>query len=79
LVGYVTDRDLVVRGLAEGFSADTHIHDVMTDKVLYCFEDEEVEEVAVNMADNQVRRLPCAFQGEAPRRDRGPGRPRHQG
>jgi CBS domain-containing protein len=58
LVGYVTDRDLVVRGLAEGFSADTHIHDVMTDKVLYCFEDEEVEEVAVNMADNQVRRLP---------------------
>ncbi len=58
LVGYVTDRDLVVRGLAQGFSADTHIHDVMTDQVLYCFEDEDVEEVAVNMADNQVRRLP---------------------
>ena len=58
LVGYVTDRDLVVRGLAQGFSADTHVHDVMTDQVLYCFEDEDVEEVAVNMADNQVRRLP---------------------
>ncbi len=58
LVGYVTDRDLVVRGLAQGFSADTHIHDVMTDQVLYCFEDDDVEEVAVNMADNQVRRLP---------------------
>lgn len=58
LVGYVTDRDLVVRGLAEGVSADTHIRDVMTDQVLYCFEDEDVEEVAVNMADNQVRRLP---------------------
>ena len=58
LVGYVTDRDLVVRGLAEGFSANTHIRDVMTDQVLYCFDDEEVEEVAVNMADNQVRRLP---------------------
>ena len=58
LVGYVTDRDLVVRGLAEGFTGDTQIHDVMTDQVLYCFEDEDVEEVAVNMADNQVRRLP---------------------
>ena len=58
LVGYVTDRDLVVRGLAEGFSGDTHVQDVMTDQVLYCFEDEDVEEVAVNMADNQVRRLP---------------------
>jgi CBS domain-containing protein len=58
LVGYVTDRDLVVRGLAQGLSADTHVHDVMTDQVLYCFDDEDVEEVAVNMADNQVRRLP---------------------
>jgi CBS domain-containing protein len=58
LVGYVTDRDLVVRGLAEGFPADTHIHDVMTEQVLYCFEDEEVEDVAANMAHNQVRRLP---------------------
>jgi CBS domain-containing protein len=58
LVGYVTDRDLVVRGLAEGLPADTHIHDVMTGEVLYCFEDEDVEDVAANMAHNQVRRLP---------------------
>jgi CBS domain-containing protein len=58
LVGYVTDRDLVVRGLAEGLSGDTHLHDVMTDRVLYCFEDEDVEDVAANMAENQVRRLP---------------------
>ena len=58
LVGYVTDRDLVVRGLAEGFSGDTHVHDVMSDQVLYCFEDEDVNDVAANMAQNQVRRLP---------------------
>ena len=58
LVGYVTDRDLVVRGLAQGFRPDTHVHDVMTDRVLYCFEDEDVEDVALNMAHNQVRRLP---------------------
>lgn len=58
LVGYVTDRDLVVRGLAQGFSGDTHVHDVMTDQVLYCFEDEDIEDVALNMAHNQVRRLP---------------------
>ena len=58
LVGYVTDRDLVVQGLAQGFAPDTHVHGVMTDRVLYCFEDEEVEEVALNMAHNQVRRLP---------------------
>ena len=53
LVGYVTDRDLVVRGLAEGFSGNTYIHNVMINRMLYCFED-----VALNMAHNQVRRLP---------------------
>jgi CBS domain-containing protein len=58
LVGYVTDRDLVVRGLAQGFSADTLVQDVMTDQVLYCFEDEDVDDVAATMAHNQVRRLP---------------------
>lgn len=57
LVGYVTDRDLVVRGLAEVFASDTPVQSVMTDRVLYCFEDEEVDEVALNMAHNQVRRL----------------------
>jgi CBS domain-containing protein len=55
LVGYVTDRDLVVQGLAQGFAPDTHVHGVMTDRVLYCFEDEGVD---LNMAHNQVRRLP---------------------
>ena len=55
LVGYDTDRDLVVRGLAQGFAPDTPVQGVMTDRVLYCFEDEDV---ALNMAHNQVRRLP---------------------
>ena len=58
LVGYVTDRDLVVRALAEDRGSDTTVREVMTDRVLYCFEDDSVEDVAANMADNQVRRLP---------------------
>jgi CBS domain-containing protein len=58
LVGYVTDRDIVVRGLAEGRAADARVEDVMTDRILYCFDDEDVDDVAANMARNQVRRLP---------------------
>jgi CBS domain-containing protein len=58
LVGDVTDRDLVVRGPAEGFSGETRIHDAMTERVLYCFEDEVVENVAAHMAQNQVGRPP---------------------
>ncbi len=58
LVGYVTDRDIVVRGLANSGGPDSPIREVMSDKVLYCFEDESVEHVAQNMAENQVKRLP---------------------
>lgn len=58
LVGTITDRDIVVRGLADGKSADTAIAEVMSQDVLYCFEDQQVSEVADNMSEQQVRRMP---------------------
>ena len=58
LVGMITDRDIAVRAVAHGKSPDTRIRDVMTDDVKYCFDDDDVEDVARNMADVQVRRLP---------------------
>lgn len=59
LVGMLTDRDLVVRGIAEGLNPkEIKVQTVMTPNVLYCFEDQALEEVAENLGDNQVRRLP---------------------
>jgi CBS domain-containing protein len=58
LIGMVTDRDMVIRGLAIGKGPTARVRDVMTPDVKYCFLDQEVEEVAANMADIQVRRLP---------------------
>jgi CBS domain-containing protein len=58
LVGVITDRDIAVRAVAKSLSPDTPVRDVMSKEVLYCFEDEEVEHVARNMADQQIRRLP---------------------
>jgi CBS domain-containing protein len=58
LVGMITDRDIAVRAVANGLSADTPVRDVMSSEVMYCFEDQSVEEVARNMRDIQVRRLP---------------------
>ena len=57
LVGTITDRDMVVRGLAKG-QTDCKVSDVMTRDVKYCFDDQEIEEVVQNMGDVQVRRLP---------------------
>ncbi|WP_105383929.1 CBS domain-containing protein [Neorhizobium alkalisoli] len=58
LVGTITDRDLVVRGLADGLGGDAKVREVMTQDVKYCFEDEDIDDVAQNMGRVQVRRLP---------------------
>ena len=58
LVGMITDRDITIRAVAEGKSPDTRVGEVMTHEVLYCFDDEEVEEVSRTMADKKVRRMP---------------------
>ena len=58
LVGTVTDRDIAVRGVAEGKGPDTPVRDVMSEGVLFCFEDEELDAVSTKMGVLQVRRLP---------------------
>jgi CBS domain-containing protein len=58
LVGMITDRDIAVRAVAEGRGPKTAVREVMTPDVRYCFEDEDTDHVARNMADQQVRRLP---------------------
>src|SRR5213594_3278611 len=58
LVGMITDRDIAIRGVAEGKGPNTKVRDAMSYEVKYCFEDEDVAHVAENMAELQVRRLP---------------------
>ena len=58
LVGMVTDRDIAIRAVAAGKGPQTPVRDVMSADVKYCFEDDDTEQVARNMGDQQVRRLP---------------------
>ena len=58
LVGLITDRDIAVRAVAEGCDPrTTTVQNVMTPDVLYCFEEQDVEEAAQLMCEHQVRRL----------------------
>jgi CBS domain-containing protein len=58
LVGMLTDRDITVRAVAEGFGTYMgKVRDVMTPDVVYCFEDQDVQEAARLMQEHQVRRL----------------------
>ena len=59
LVGMITDRDIVTRGVAEGKDLSViRVGELMSGKVYYCFEDQNCEEVAQNMGKLQVRRMP---------------------
>ena len=58
LVGMITDRDIAVRAVARNMPPDTPVREVMSKEILYCFEDEDIERVAENMGEQQVRRLP---------------------
>ena len=58
LVGMVTDRDIVVKGIAGNKQLDAKVRDIMTPEVRYCFSDQEIGDVMRNMGEWQVRRLP---------------------
>ena len=62
LVGMITDRDIAVRAVAKDRGPETMVREVMTEDVKYCFEYEDLELVARNMGDQQVRRLPVLDQ-----------------
>lgn len=59
LVGMVTDRDIVVRGVAQqGELRSMKLADVMSAHVRCAHEDDDVEKVLSDMAEAQIRRLP---------------------
>jgi CBS domain-containing protein len=59
LVGMVTDRDIVVRALADvQLERPPSARAVMSQRMLYCFADQQVDDVLENMGEMQVRRLP---------------------
>ncbi|HET7879848.1 MAG TPA: CBS domain-containing protein [Acetobacteraceae bacterium] len=58
LVGMVTDRDIAIRGIAQGKGPDAKVGEIMTEQVKYCFADEDLDQVSRNMASLQMRRLP---------------------
>ena len=58
LLGMITDRDIAIRAVAKGRGPDTPVSEIMTDDLLFCYEDQDIAEVARQMGERQVRRLP---------------------
>lgn len=58
VIGMITDRDIAVRGVAEGRGPDTPVSELMSDGVVCAHEDDDVQSVAQRMSEEQVRRMP---------------------
>lgn len=59
LVGIVTDRDLVVKVLADGRSIDdAKARDAMTSNPVCCREDDDISRAVTLMEERQIRRMP---------------------
>lgn len=59
LQGTVTDRDIVVRGVSAGKDPETtSVNDVFTNDLVYCWEDQDVQEAVKMMGEHKIRRLP---------------------
>lgn len=58
MIGTISDRDIAIRAVAEGKDPSTKVRDVMSDGVIWAYEDDSVDDVAKLMGDHQIRRMP---------------------
>jgi CBS domain-containing protein len=58
MIGAISDRDIVIRAVAEGKGPGTKVREIMSEGIWWAFEDDTVEHAAKLMSDHQVRRLP---------------------
>ena len=65
LVGIVTDRDIVVRSIADGKGASSPVGEAMTSEIFSVKPDDFVFEAIRMMGDKQVRRIPVVDDGGA--------------
>jgi len=64
IVGVVTDRDLAIRGIAQGLGPDTAVAKLMTLFPYSCAPDDDVQAVEKIMAERKVRRVPVVDENE---------------
>jgi CBS domain-containing protein len=58
MVGAISDRDIATRAVAEGLDANTAVREVMSDNIVWAYEDDLVSDAARVMGEHQIRRLP---------------------
>ena len=58
MIGSISDRDIVIRAIAQGKGPATLVREVMSPGIHWAYEDESIEEAARLMSEHRIRRLP---------------------
>ena len=64
VIGIITDRDIAVRGVAEGRGPETLVGELMSDGIICAHADDDIRDVAQRMSREQIRRLPVLDEEE---------------
>lgn len=58
MIGALSDRDIVIRAVAQGKGPSTKVRDVMSPGIFWTFEEDSIDKAAEIMSKHQIRRLP---------------------
>lgn len=58
MIGTISDRDIAIRAVAEGKDSSTKVREVMSEGIVWAYEEDSVDDAAKLMGDRQIRRLP---------------------
>ncbi len=58
MIGAISDRDIAIRAVAEGMGSSSKVRDVMSEGIVWAYENDSVADAAKLMSEHQIRRLP---------------------
>jgi CBS domain-containing protein len=58
MIGTISDRDIAIRAVAEGKDPSTKVREVMSEGIVWAYEEDSVDDAVKLMSDHQIRRLP---------------------
>ena len=58
MIGAISDRDIAIRAVADGKGPSAKVREVMSEGIVWAYEDDSVDVAVKLMSDKQIRRLP---------------------
>ena len=58
MIGAISDRDIAMRAVADGKAPSTTVREVMSEGIVWAYEDDSVDDAVKIMSEHQIRRLP---------------------